>query len=76
MECSAVAIVFVVATLSAQEKDYAPTCKMCPGTYIPNTEVQAYMKRAIANQLTDQQVRQVDIGKANVGVARGVSRQD
>ena len=27
------------------------------------------MKRAIANQLTDQQIRQVDIGKANVGVA-------
>jgi mannose-6-phosphate isomerase-like protein (cupin superfamily) len=42
---------------------------MCPGTYIPNEEVQAYVKRAIANQLTDQQIRQVDIGKANVGVA-------
>jgi mannose-6-phosphate isomerase-like protein (cupin superfamily) len=42
---------------------------MCPGTYIPNSEIQAYVKRAIANQLTDQQVRQVDIGKANVGVA-------
>ena len=27
------------------------------------------MKRAIANQLTDQQIWQVDIGKANVGVA-------
>jgi mannose-6-phosphate isomerase-like protein (cupin superfamily) len=42
---------------------------MCPGTYIPNTEIQAYVKRAIANQLTDQQIRQVDIGKANVGIA-------
>ena len=39
------------------------------GTYIPNAEVQAYVKRAIANKLIDQQVRQVDIGKANVGVA-------
>ena len=67
----AVAIVFTLTlvVLFAQEKEYQPTCNMCPGTYIPNTEVQAYVKRAIANQLTDQQVRQVDIGKVNVGVA-------
>lgn len=65
-----VVVVFaVMAVLSAQEREYAPTCTMCPGTYIPNSEIQAYVKRAIANQLTDQQVRQVDIGKANVGVA-------
>jgi mannose-6-phosphate isomerase-like protein (cupin superfamily) len=63
------AIVVTLATLYAQEKDYQPTCKMCPGTYIPNSEVQAYVKRAITNKLTDQQIRQVDIGKANVGVA-------
>ena len=63
------AIIFTLVVLSAQEKEYAPTCKMCPGTYVPNTEVQAYVKRAIANKLTDQQIRQVDIGKANVGVA-------
>jgi mannose-6-phosphate isomerase-like protein (cupin superfamily) len=63
------AIIFTLVVLSAQEKEYAPTCKMCPGTYVPNTEVQAYVKRAITNKLTDQQIRQVDIGKANVGVA-------
>jgi mannose-6-phosphate isomerase-like protein (cupin superfamily) len=50
-------------------KEYEPSCKMCPGTYIPNSEIQAYIKRGIANQLTDQQVRQVDIGKVNVGIA-------
>jgi len=50
-------------------KEYQPTCKMCPGTYLPSSEVMAYVKRGIANQLTDQQVRQVDIGKVNVGVA-------
>ena len=65
----AAAIIFTVVALSAQEREYSPTCNMCPGTYIPNSEVQAYVKRAIANQLTDQQIRQVDIGKANVGVA-------
>jgi len=62
-------IALALVVVSSQEKDYQPTCTMCPGTYIPNTEVQAYVKRAIANQLTDQQIRQVDIGKANVGVA-------
>ena len=48
---------------------------MCPGTFIPNSEIQAYVKRAIANQLTDQQIRQVDIGKANVG-GRSLLGQD
>jgi len=63
------AVLFALVVLSAQEKDYQPTCKMCPGTYVPNSEIQAYVKRAIANKLTDQQVRQVDIGKANVAIA-------
>src|SRR5215813_4509391 len=62
------AAVLAVA-VSAQERDYQPTCNMCPGTYVPVSEVQAYIKRAIDNKLIDQQVRQVDIGKANVGVA-------
>jgi mannose-6-phosphate isomerase-like protein (cupin superfamily) len=58
-----------LVVLSAQQREIAPSCKMCPGSYIPNSEIQAYVKRAITNQLTDQQVRQVDIGKANVAVA-------
>jgi mannose-6-phosphate isomerase-like protein (cupin superfamily) len=62
-------IIVSVATASAQEREYTPTCNMCPGTYIPQTEIQAYVNRAIANQLTDQGIRQVDIGKTNVGVA-------
>lgn len=62
-------VLSTVLVLAVQQREYEPTCKMCPGTYIPNSEVQAYVKRAIANQLTDQQIRQVDIGKANVGVA-------
>ena len=63
------AMVFALVVLSAQEKEYAPSCKMCPGTHVPNAEIQAYVKRAITNKLTDQQIRQVDIGKANVGIA-------
>jgi hypothetical protein len=41
---------------------------MCPGTYIPVDEIQAYVKKAIAERRIDQQVRDVDIGKANVGI--------
>jgi mannose-6-phosphate isomerase-like protein (cupin superfamily) len=57
-----------VSVLSAQE----PTCKSCPGTYIPVSEVQAYVERATTYNLVDQQIRQVDIGKSNlaVGVVR------
>ena len=56
--------VAVAAAVLAQE----PTCKMCPGTYIPNEEVQAYVKRAMQFGLTDQQIRAVDIGKTNLDV--------
>jgi mannose-6-phosphate isomerase-like protein (cupin superfamily) len=45
-----------------------PTCEMCPGTYIPLAELDAYTKKAIAEQLVDQQVRDVLIGKAHVGI--------
>ena len=37
--------------------DPQPTCNMCPGTYIPLSELQAYMKKAIAEKLLDQQGR-------------------
>ena len=47
-------------TVSAQ--DVKPTCNHCSATYIPNDETQAYVKRAIANGLVDQQVRSVDVG--------------
>src|SRR5262245_52250625 len=52
----------------AQQTHPQPTCKMCPGTYIPVSEIEAYVKKAIAERRVDQQVRDVDIGKANVGI--------
>lgn len=48
--------------------EIGPTCRNCPGTYISNDEVQRYVKRALANNTTDQQVRAVDVGKSNVGI--------
>jgi len=60
------AILLMAVTQSAQ--DYQPTCNMCPGGYVPNSEIDAYVKRAIANNLIDHQIRAVDIGKAHVGI--------
>src|SRR5579862_2495044 len=53
-----------IFALQAQE----PTCKRCPATYIANEELQTYAKRAIDNGLIDQQVRSIDIGKAQVAI--------
>ena len=61
-----------IASLFAQTKinptDPQPTCNMCPGTYIPLSELQAYTKKAIAENLLDQQVRDIEIGKAHIGI--------
>src|SRR5262245_31382864 len=60
------------AALLAQTKinptDPQPTCNMCPGTYIPLSELEAYTKKAIAENLLDQQVRDIEIGKAHIGI--------
>ncbi len=44
------------------------TCKGCPASYISNDELQAYLKRAIARNQIDQQVRSVDVGKSGVAI--------
>ena len=63
---------FLAAPLMGQGKinptDPQPTCNMCPGTYIPLSELQAYTQKAIAEKLLDQQVRDIEIGKAHVGI--------
>jgi mannose-6-phosphate isomerase-like protein (cupin superfamily) len=41
---------------------------MCPGTFIPVDELNAYTKKAIQEGHIDQQVRDIDIGKARVGI--------
>jgi len=66
------AAVCVTTALLAQAKvnptDPQPSCNMCPGTYIPLSELDAYTKKAMAEKLVDQQMRDVDIGKAHVGI--------
>ena len=56
-----------VVAASAQDGPN-PTCVNCPATYIDNAEVQAYVKKAVAERLTDQQIRDVEIGKSHVGI--------
>ena len=73
LKTTILALAVALPTLSALAQkvnptDPQPTCHMCPGTYIPVTELEAYTKKAIAEKLVDQQVRDVDIGKANIGI--------
>jgi len=65
---AAAACVMTAAVIAQRGSDPQPTCKMCPGTYIPVSELQAYTKKAIAEKLTDQQVRDLELGKAHVGI--------
>jgi mannose-6-phosphate isomerase-like protein (cupin superfamily) len=58
----------VVAQVKINPTDPQPTCSMCPGHHIPVGELQAYTQKAIAEKLTDQQVRDIEIGKAHVGI--------
>jgi mannose-6-phosphate isomerase-like protein (cupin superfamily) len=66
------AVAGLPAALAAQQRvnptDPQPTCYMCPGAHIPVSEIEAYTAKALAEGLTDQQIRAHDIGKANVGI--------
>jgi mannose-6-phosphate isomerase-like protein (cupin superfamily) len=60
----------ILVTMAAVYAQHVPTatCQGCPASYISNEELQAYLKRAIARNQIDQQVRSVDIGKSGVAV--------
>lgn len=58
-----------VALVTLLAQDYRPTCRNCPGTYVSNDEIQAYVKRAVATGAVDQQIRALDIGRTNVDIA-------
>ena len=63
----ACAVTMTMAALYAQNVPTA-TCKGCPATYISNEELQQYLKRAMARNQVDQQVRSVDAGKSGIAV--------
>ena len=58
----------LVLSGAAAAQDIQPTCTMCPASYIPSEEIEAYIKRAVAGNIIDQQVRSVNVGKSNVAV--------
>ena len=58
----------IVAQAKINPTDPQPTCNMCPGHYIPLSELQAYTQKAVAEKLIDQQVRDIEIGKAHIGI--------
>jgi len=60
--------IVLVAQGKINPTDPQPTCNMCPGYYIAASELQAYTQKAIVEKLTDQQVRDIDIGKAHIGI--------
>ena len=60
--------VLLMAQAKINPTDPQPTCNMCPGTYIPLSELEAYTKKALAENLLDQQVRDIELGKAHVGI--------
>jgi len=49
-------------------QDARPSCNKCSGTYIASGEIQAYLKRAPIDAVSDQQVRAVDVGRSNVDI--------
>ncbi len=52
----------------AQDKP-KPTCNRCSATYIPNEELQEYLKRVPPETgVADQQVRALNVGKTNVDI--------
>jgi mannose-6-phosphate isomerase-like protein (cupin superfamily) len=63
----AVVMAFGFGRLSAQEG--VASCRMCPSTYIPRSEIEEYEAIGRATNVTDQQMRSLDVGKAQVEIA-------
>jgi mannose-6-phosphate isomerase-like protein (cupin superfamily) len=63
-----VTLVGGLAVLALLAQSPQPTCRHCQATYIPRSELDAYVAKAIKYNIVDQQVRSVDIGKAQVGI--------
>ena len=64
---AAVVLAFAIGRLSAQEG--VASCRMCPSTYIPRSEIAQYETIGRATNVIDQQMRSLDIGKAQVEIA-------
>ena len=64
---AAVVTAFAIGRLTAQEG--VASCRFCPSTYIARSEIAEYQAIGRATNVIDQQMRALDIGKAQVEVA-------
>jgi mannose-6-phosphate isomerase-like protein (cupin superfamily) len=64
----AIGIAGLAVALTAQDSGPKPHCTMCPATYLSESEIKEYVAKAMKERLVDQQIRDVEIGKAHVGV--------
>ena len=62
-----VAGAFLLGRVSAQ--DVEPSCERCPATHVSAAELKRYVAVGRDDRVTDQQVRSIDIGKANIQIA-------
>lgn len=67
LSVAAVATAFALGRLSAQNVE--PSCVMCRSVFVSAEELAEYEQVGRATGVTDQQVRSIDIGRANVQVA-------
>ena len=64
---AAIVTAFAIGRLTAQEG--IASCRFCPSTYIARSEIAEYQAIGRATNVIDQQMRALDIGKAQVEVA-------
>ena len=60
---------FLTLLVAIAAQEMKPTCNKCSATYIPKSEIDAYLQRVpAALMVSDQQVRALNIGKSNVDI--------
>ena len=61
-------LILVLAASALWAQAPQSTCNKCSAAYIPKSELDAYTAKAKAQNLVDQQVRALDVGKAHADV--------
>lgn len=64
-------LILVTITFALFAQETKPSCNHCQATFVANSELQAYLARApnrLNGDVSDQQVRDLDIGKSNVAI--------
>ena len=65
----AMPVVFALGRVSVSVQEIQPSCTGCSATYVSAEEIERYAAVGRAEQIIDQQVRSIDIGKTNLQMA-------